>query len=272
MIRIGIDVGGSTTKIVGFTEQGKLIAPVTVRATDPITSIYGALGRFTSENKIALDDIDKIMVTGVGSTFLSDELYGCKCIHENEFECVGRGGLYLSHLESSITVSIGTGTAIVYSERGGKCRYLGGTGVGGGTLVGLSKQMLGMNDLSHIVELAGDGELGNIDLRIADIARQDGKLGLPDNMTASNFGKLSDLATKADVALGIFNMVFETIGMMAIFAARGNGIKDIVITGYLSTIPQAGKVFETLNSMFDERFLIPELPQYATAIGAALAK
>ena len=43
---IGIDVGGTTTKIVGFRkgEDGsrELIAPQFVRATDPLTSIYGA--------------------------------------------------------------------------------------------------------------------------------------------------------------------------------------------------------------------------------------
>ena len=60
---IGIDVGGSTTKIVGFKadENGKpkeLIAPQFVRATDPITSIYGALGKFTHQNGLALSDIE----------------------------------------------------------------------------------------------------------------------------------------------------------------------------------------------------------------------
>ena len=55
---IGIDVGGSTTKIVGFrrTAAGApaLIEPLFVRATDPITSIYGAFGRFTVENGLTL--------------------------------------------------------------------------------------------------------------------------------------------------------------------------------------------------------------------------
>ena len=48
---IGIDVGGSTTKIVGFREEAgkrELIGPMFVRATDPITSIYGAFGKFTA--------------------------------------------------------------------------------------------------------------------------------------------------------------------------------------------------------------------------------
>ena len=67
---IGIDVGGSTTKIVGFektAEGSKLIAPLYVRASDPLTSIYGAFGKFTSENKLSLGEISRVMMTGVGA-------------------------------------------------------------------------------------------------------------------------------------------------------------------------------------------------------------
>ena len=59
---IGIDVGGSTTKICGFRSDGEarsLIAPLFVRATDPLTSIYGAFGRFTAENHLSLADLDR---------------------------------------------------------------------------------------------------------------------------------------------------------------------------------------------------------------------
>ena len=77
---IGIDVGGSTTKIVGFrrTTAGApaLIEPLFVRATDPITSIYGAFGRFTVENGLTLPDIDRIMMTGVGSSYMSAHCAG----------------------------------------------------------------------------------------------------------------------------------------------------------------------------------------------------
>ena len=59
---IGIDVGGSTTKIVGFRfsehKKPQLIAPLFVRATDPVTSMYGAFGRFTAENGIELSAIE----------------------------------------------------------------------------------------------------------------------------------------------------------------------------------------------------------------------
>ena len=65
-IVIGIDVGGSTTKIVGFHTEGgthSLIEPLFVRATDPITSVYGAFGKFTDLNGLALSDIEKVMIT-----------------------------------------------------------------------------------------------------------------------------------------------------------------------------------------------------------------
>ena len=90
-------------------------------------------------------------------------------------------------------------------------------------------------------------------------------------MTASNFGSISDLATKSDIALGIINMVFETIGMVSIFAARNYEISDIVLTGNLSCVEQAESIFGTLNKMFSMNFIIPNNSRYGTVIGAALA-
>ena len=268
---IGIDVGGSTTKIVGFDENKKLINPLFVRATDQITSVYGAFGKFTSENNIGLEEINRVMMTGVGSTYITKPLYDLKCETVPEFECVGRGGLYLSGLKETIVVSLGTGTALVHAKENNKIEYLGGTGVGGGTLMGLSKQLLKMDNIDHIVELAKNGNLNNIDLRIKDISKQESFGGLPEIMTASNFGKISDIATREDIALGIINTVFEVAGMLAIFAARSHGIKDIVLTGNLTKIPQSRDIFGNLNSMFDVNFIIPEYAQFSTVIGAALS-
>ena len=267
---IGIDVGGSTTKIVGFKEK-VMISPQFVQATDPLTSLYGAFGKFTSENGIELSGIEKVILTGVGSSYVTKPLYGLVCENANEFECVGRGGLFLSGLSEAIVISMGTGTAVVHARRDGYMKYLGGTGVGGGTLIGLSKKMLGIERIDHIVELAKDGSLENVDLRIGDISGKKSALSLPENMTASNFGKLSDIASAGDIALAIINMVFETAGMLGIFAARDKGLHDIVLTGNLTTIHQAKEIFASLNSIFDIHFTIPENAQFATAIGAALA-
>ena len=85
------------------------------------------------------------------------------------------------------------------------------------------------------------------------------------------FGAASTYATKSDIALGIINMVFETIGMMSIFAARSHKIRDIVLIGNLTSVRQAPKIFDTLSQMFDVNFIIPELSQFGTVIGAALS-
>ena len=116
---IGIDVGGSTTKIVGFRGT-EMIPPQFVKATHPLTSLYGAFGKFTEENDIDLSDIEKVILTGVGSSYLTKPLYGLPCERAQEFECIGRGGIYLSGLSNAIVVSMGTGTAIIHAKEAAK--------------------------------------------------------------------------------------------------------------------------------------------------------
>ena len=268
---IGIDVGGSTTKIVGFTEHGDFMQPMLVRAADPITSIYGAFGKFTAVNNIDLSDIVKIMVTGVGSSYITKPIYELPCEHVQEFKCNGLGGLYLSKLNEAIVVSMGTGTAMVHAVKGGKLNYLGGTGVGGGTLIGLAKLLLGMENINHVYDLAAKGDLNKIDLKIRDITNKDILPGMPDMMTAANFGKVSELATNSDKALGIINLVFETIGMLSVFAARNHSIGDIVLIGNLTIAPHTVPLFKSLGDMFAHNFIIPDNSQFGTVIGAALS-
>ena len=72
---IGIDVGGSTTKIVGYYEDGKLIGRLMVEAADPMTSAYGAFGKFINENKLSLTQVKQIVLTGVGSALFHENIY-----------------------------------------------------------------------------------------------------------------------------------------------------------------------------------------------------
>ena len=276
---LGIDVGGSTTKIVGFREDGGkrvLIEPQCVRATDPLTSIYGAFGKFTMQNGLALSDIERVMMTGAGSAFADKPLYeGLDCRAVPEFTSVGLGGLYLSGLDEAVVVSMGTGTALVHAKKTGTgtdISYLGGTGVGGGTLVGLSKKILGVDTVEHIEQLCEGGDLSKIDLRISDISTENTYKDMNYDMTASNFGKLSDMATPNDIALGITNMVGETIGMLAVFAARSHKLDRVVLTGNLTSLAPIRSIFQTMEKLFGIRFIIPENAQYGTVIGAALCE
>ena len=62
-IVIGIDVGGSTTKIVGINGE-QIQSPMFITATDPVTSLFGAFGKYIYDNGIQLSDIEQVMLTG----------------------------------------------------------------------------------------------------------------------------------------------------------------------------------------------------------------
>lgn len=264
---IGIDIGGSTTKIVGFDDKS-MISPLLVRANDPIASVYGAFGKFLNINALKIDDIERIMITGVGSSFINSKLFGIPTARVDEFMAIGMGGLFLSNLSKAIIVSMGTGTALVKAENN-TAVHLGGTGVGGGTLLGLSNRMLNVRHFDELIEAAKGGDLSHVDLTIGDISKEIMET-LPSETTASNFGKISDLVTNADLAMGIINLVFQTIGMIAVFNTRIDNIKDVVLTGNLTNVPQSEYIFNQLSKLYEVNFQTPQNAEYATAVGAAI--
>ena len=266
---IGIDVGGSTTKIVGYTDGGKLVSMLKVEAADPQTSAYGALGKFINENGLSLGDVQRIILTGVGSALFKKDVYGIPTSAVDEFQAIGLGGLELSGKKEGLIVSMGTGTAFVRAGKEG-IFHIGGSGVGGGTVLGLCSQMCGATSFKTVEEMAASGALTKVDLNIKDISA--GNIAtLPPDTTASNFGKMEDGASHEDITLGVLNMTFQTIGMMAVFACRNDRVKDVILTGTLSQVPFAKKVFQALHKMHGIEFIIPPHAIYATATGAALS-
>ena len=267
-ITIGVDIGGSATKIVGFKDT-TLINTLLVKAADPLTSVYGAFGRFVSANHLSLSEIDRIVVTGVGSSYITDPMYSIPTSRVTEFNATGLGGLYLTGLSRAIVISMGTGTAFIKAS-GGEFKHMGGTGVGGGMLLGLSGLMLGARNFETVIQMADSGDLGNIDLNIGQIMQKN-LLNMPPETTAANFGNVSDTAGKNDIALGIINLIFQSIGMMAIFVSRIDGDSDIVLTGNLTVIEKARSLFDILERLHNVSFHLPEHAQFATAVGAAIA-
>lgn len=268
-IVIGLDVGGSTTKIVGYTAEKKRIGMLKVEAADPVTSAFGALGRFINENALSLGEVDHIILTGVGASLLAKGIYNIPTVCVNEFEAIGLGGLALSGKSEGLIVSMGTGTAFVRAGKDG-IKHIGGSGVGGGTLVGLGSRLCGVKNFRSIVDLAEKGCLDKVDLNIKDISAAVIS-SLPPETTASNFGKMEDGFGPADLAAGLLNMTFQTIGMLAVFACRNDSVKDVILTGTLARVPSAKQVFNALHNMHGINFIIPENAIYATATGAALS-
>lgn len=263
-----MDIGGSTTKIVGFSPEGELLGTVQVRATDQLTSMYGAIGNFLHTYSYSLDQVGRFVLTGVGATLVEGDVYGKPTCRVEELQAIGHGGLRLAGVERALVVSMGTGTAYVRAD-GEKITHLGGSGVGGGTLLGLSEKLFREYDFSMITALAQEGNLDNVDLAIRDISRGNVST-LPPNLTASNFGKIKSTATRADMAYGLINMIYQTIGMLAVFACLDSPIRDVVLTGTLTTLPQAKENFDILGNLHNINFILPEHAVFATAIGAAV--
>ena len=246
-IIIGIDVGISTTKIVGL-RNGRVLSPIRITAADQVTSLYGAFGKYLHDNKIALGDVEQVMLTGVGAGYIDEDLYGIPTQKVDEFVADGLGARFESGLSKAI---------------------IGGIGIGGGTLQGLSRVMLNTRDPKQIQSLAMQGNIHNINLQIGDISTHP-LPGLPMDATASLFSKAQYDAPKEDLALGIIVMVLQTIGSAAILSALNSGIKDFVLIGNLTLLPQCKDVYPMLEKLYGVHFHIPKHAEFCTAIGAAL--
>lgn len=264
---IGIDVGISTTKIVGIRD-GMVVNPLRIKATDPITSLYGAFGKYLYDNKIELSDVDKVMITGVGSAYIDKPVYGLPTEKADEFLADGMGAQFAANLERMIVVSMGTGTSLVECNEG-KIKHIGGVGIGGGTLNGLSRLLLSTDDIHQISDLAMKGDVSKINLQIGDISAHP-LPGLPMNATASLFANAQGNASREDIALGLICLVLQSIGSATILSALNSGIKDFVLIGNLTLLPQCKVLFPMMEQIYDVNFIIPKHSEFCTAIGAAL--
>ena len=238
-IVIGIDVGISTTKIVGIREDGIVVSPIRIKATDPVTSLYGAFGKYLHDNNIRLENVEQVMLTGVGSAYIDSPIYGLR-----------------------------TGTSLVQCD-GDHIEHIGGIGIGGGTLQGLARIMLKTDDIKQISMLAQEGNISNINVLIGDISAHP-LPGLPMSATASLFGNANSDASREDIALGIICMVLQAIGSSTILSSLGSGIRDFVLIGNLTLLPQCMEVFPAMEQLYDVHFSIPKYSEFCTAIGAAL--
>lgn len=264
---IGIDVGISTTKIVGIC-NGRVVSPMRIKATDPVSSLYGAFGKYLYDNKIQMSDVDHVMLTGVGAAYITKPVYGLPTAKAGEFVADGLGACHESGKDRIIVVSMGTGTSLVRCD-GDKIEHIGGIGIGGGTLQGLSRLLLKTDDIRTVSEMAVRGNISSINLRIGDISARP-LPGLPMSAVASLFGNARSDASREDIAIGLIWTVLQSVGQSAVLASIGSNIREYVMIGNLTLLPQCRVVFPPIEKLYGVKFIIPEYSEFCTAIGAAL--
>jgi len=259
-----IDIGATTTNVVlrvndTLFTRGLASATASTIAEQILTSLAIDAG-------IAPATIDRIAATGVGSRRLPATLIGRPISRIDEFDAIGAGGTRLAGVSRALVISIGTGTAIVTAD-GDRYEHFGGTGVGGGTIVGLGRRLCEVPGFDEIDALARDGDLSRVDLRIGDLVG--GSLdNLGPDATASNFGKPQAVSAPADLALALFNMVAESVGVLGLAAARATNHDTIVIVGRLLGNETFRARMARFNGAHGRAFLLPHNAESAVAIGA----
>jgi type II pantothenate kinase len=222
-----------------------------------------------AQGDIAPSDVAWIAVTGGNRERLPAVIDGRSVHRVDEVNSIGRGGLELAQLDHAIVTSAGSGTAVVDAGPDG-ARHVTGSGVGGGTLVGLGRMLLGITDPRALDALALGGSHTALNLTIGEIVG--GAIGaLPPNTTAVNFGRVArePIAAKpVDVAAALVNMVGQVIAVIAINAARATQNKEIVIVGHLTDLLSVRGVLEQVGLFYSTPLRIPEHGGYATAMGA----
>jgi type II pantothenate kinase len=213
--------------------------------------------------------LERAAVTGGQYRLLPDQVGGTRLVKISEVDAIGRGGLYLAGLDQALVVSGGSGTAMV-AARHHLAVHVTGSAVGGGTLQGLGRLLLGETDPLAIDRLALQGDANHVDLTLVEAVGA-GVGRLPLNANAVNFGRLVQdgaLPLPQDVAAGLVRLVGQVIAVIAINAARAEGLEHIVVTGHLVDLLSVRKVLDETAGFYGASITVPPNPGTGTAVGA----
>lgn len=228
---------------------------------------------------VALEELTAIGTTGGKHRELPVSWNGVPLVKVAEADAVGRGGLQLANLEidnpleSALVVSAGTGTAM-YAVRGTDCQHVTGSAVGGGTLLGLARFLIGTANPLEIAELAARGDPSQVDGTLLDVIG--GGIGhLPPDATAVNLGrlaKLEALPSREDVAAGLVTLVAQVIAVIALNASKASQLERIVFVGHLMDLQPIQDAVRRVWGFYgvSQPPIIPAQRGFATALGAAI--
>jgi type II pantothenate kinase len=270
-----IDFGISNTKLVIADADGRPIELSTRPSARPFEREDALRAALRADGK-TLAQFSSIAVTGGKSATLPDRVDGVPIVKVPELAAIGRGGLRLLREQTgaapshALVVSCGTGTAMM-AVRGDSITQSTGTGIGGGTLLGLGRLLLDIGFPHDLDALAGQGDPAGVDLTLTD-AVGGAFGGLPPDTTAVNFGKQARpeaaRPSRADIAAGLVTLIAQAIASLALTAARAEGLDRIVMVGHLPSLPSVAAQLRRAASFHDRVFDIPDQGGYAMAIGA----
>lgn len=256
---IGIDRGASFTDF-GVIESKRLIDTVSLEKRD-WGNIFNVYCKLTAKYKT-----DHVVFTGSVAEMPDNLKKKIEVIPE--IDAVGFGGATLAKCKECIVVSMGTGSAIVHFSNN-QARHVGGTGVGGGTIKGLSSLICDIQDPVALETKALQGNASHLNLTISDLGYKSLSF-LGSEVTASNFASVKSKRIE-DLAAAILRLVGETVGIIASICAREAGCPDkIVMVGKVVQSQYIRHTLKLVGELYQTTFIFPDHPGYATVFGAAM--
>lgn len=215
----------------------------------------------------------RIVATGGGADRLGSHLAGVPVAHVTEFDAWARGAPVLAAAEGVplpgryLLVSLGTGTSVLSCESG-RVGRVGGTALGGGTVLGLGRLLLGTASFTELAGLAARGDRRTVDLLVADVYRG-AQAPLLRDLTAASFAKLAS-TRREDLAHALMGLVGENVALLCGGFARGLSIESVVYCG--STLhgnPALREIVETITTLFGHHPVFLAQGAFCGAVGAA---
>lgn len=258
---LGVDAGASLCKLV-------LPAPTALRtAKFPSTEVDRV------RECIAEWKPERVVATGGGAARLSRALDGIPVRTVAEFSAWAVGAPLLAAREGLelpphyLLVSLGTGTSVLSLDRG-RAQRVGGSALGGGTLLGLGRLLLGVESFEEICALAERGDRRRVDLLVGDIYPS-GEISLPLDLNAASFAKL-DSRDPADLAHALMGMLGENIALICGTLARSVGAQAVVYCGgTLLHNPELREILRWVTAAYGAQPHFLSEGAYCGALGAA---
>ncbi len=228
VVGVGVDIGATLAKIVFRDAGGR-------RRYELLPSdASNAVARAVVSARPAV-----VGLTGGGAAGLARSL-SLETTAVPEFDAWGVGAAALLAARAGekpdrfLLVSVGTGTSIILFD-GGRVVRLGGTPLGGGTLLGLGAALVGSADYAELCELASRGSRSGVDLTVGDIYAGQDDVPLAPELTASAFARLGRSpdapARREDLACALVAMIGENVALIAGGLAAAARVERVVVAG-----------------------------------------
>lgn len=226
---VGIDAGGTLIKIayrvndewelkkIPLTDMERVQAWIEDRVDNPVIHITGGKAETLRKSlPWPAEPISEFEATCKGVSYLRKRF--------NEDDTYGN---------TYIITNVGTGTSIHFA---GPEEYerVGGSGMGGGTLIGLSYLLTGIEAYEEILRLGKEGDGRSLNVKVKDIYT-DEEPPISGDLTASNFGNIMNMKNNEyenkDYIAAVVRMIGETITTMSVQMADRLNTDSIVYIG-----------------------------------------